>query len=131
MFKVLKGRLTKRYCRNSDYAESTLLRYIGTVGAGKSVLLANMVDDIFTYQTHAIVTYFFCKHDIQSSLQADTIIQSLIRQILGQQLKQDWTPNDLGLGSDLLSRPYLDLDSVGLLKSIGVLCKGEEDFCCP
>ncbi|KAF2737537.1 hypothetical protein EJ04DRAFT_460944, partial [Polyplosphaeria fusca] len=56
----------------------------GKLGSGKSVLLANLVDDLnlFTGKEQALVTYFFCRHDIPKSLQARTIIGSLARQLL-------------------------------------------------
>ncbi|PVI02625.1 hypothetical protein DM02DRAFT_701085 [Periconia macrospinosa] len=56
----------------------------GKLGSGKSVLLANLVDDLnlFTGKEKALVVYFFCRHDIPESLQARTIIGSLARQLL-------------------------------------------------
>jgi hypothetical protein len=53
----------------------------GKLGAGKSVLLANIVDDL-NLQDNAIVLYLFSRHDDSSSLQARTILGSLIRQLL-------------------------------------------------
>lgn len=62
---------------------STLL-CTGKLGSGKSVLLANIVDDLslLTEKERPLVAYFFCKHDIPESLQARTIIGSLARQLL-------------------------------------------------
>jgi ankyrin repeat protein len=62
---------------------STLL-YRGRLGSGKSVLLANIVDDlsITTQKERPLVVYFFCRHDVPESLQARTIIGSIARQIL-------------------------------------------------
>lgn len=56
----------------------------GKLGSGKSVLLANIVDDLNLHVQHADcpVTYFFCRHDIAESLNANTIIGSLARQFL-------------------------------------------------
>jgi hypothetical protein len=74
----------------SDYqdwrrvASSSTLIYIGKLGAGKSVLLANIVNDLSTWIPKAAtpVTYFFCRHDDQKSLEARTILGSLARQLL-------------------------------------------------
>jgi ankyrin repeat protein len=63
---------------------SGTLLYTGKLGSGKSVLLANIVDDLSlcTEKESSQVTYFFCKHDVSESLQARTIIGSLARQLL-------------------------------------------------
>ncbi|CZR58343.1 uncharacterized protein PAC_08235 [Phialocephala subalpina] len=76
--------------RTADYqdwkgqASSCTILYIGKLGSGKSVLLANIVDDLNLYvQSKDIaVAYFFCRHDIPESLNAGTIIRSLVRQLL-------------------------------------------------
>jgi ankyrin repeat protein len=78
------------HTRQAEYQEwrdgshpSTLL-YTGKLGSGKSVLLANIVDDLslFSKKGKPLVAYFFCKHDVPESLQARTIIGSLARQLL-------------------------------------------------
>lgn len=50
----------------------------------KSVLLANIVDDLnlSTGKGRSAVVYFFCKYDVSESLQSQTIIGSLVRQLL-------------------------------------------------
>lgn len=53
----------------------------GKLGAGKSVLLANIVDDL-NLQDNTIVLYLFSRHDDSSSLKSRTILGSLIRQLL-------------------------------------------------
>jgi hypothetical protein len=60
------------------------LIYTGKLGSGKSVLLANVVDDLnlSTNQKGCTVTYFFCRHDVPESLKARTILGSLARQLL-------------------------------------------------
>ncbi|RDW85731.1 hypothetical protein BP5796_04056 [Coleophoma crateriformis] len=64
-------------------ANSSTLFYTGKLGSGKSVLLANIVDDLNLYvQRKDVVTYFFCRYDISESLKARTIIGSLVRQLL-------------------------------------------------
>ena len=65
-------------------AESCTLIYTGKLGSGKSVLLANIVDDLNIYiqSKNLLVTYFFCRYDIPKSLKARTIFGSLARQLL-------------------------------------------------
>ncbi|KFY38347.1 hypothetical protein V494_04397 [Pseudogymnoascus sp. VKM F-4513 (FW-928)] len=56
----------------------------GGLGSGKSVLLANLIDDLHldSRNKNVTVTYFFCRHDIPESLKARTVIGSLARQLL-------------------------------------------------
>jgi len=65
-------------------ANSCTLIYTGNLGSGKSVLLANIVDDLHIHvqSRNTIVAYFFCRHDIPESLEARTVIGSLARQLL-------------------------------------------------
>ena len=62
---------------------SCTLVYTGKLGSGKSVLMANMVDDLHLLRSNNIpVAYFFCRHDLLESLIARTVIGCLARQIL-------------------------------------------------
>lgn len=62
---------------------SATLMYTGRLGSGKSVLMANIVDDLnMNLQNNTMVAYFFCRHDEAESLKAKTIIGSLARQLL-------------------------------------------------
>ena len=65
-------------------ADSCTLVCLGKLGCGKSVLLANIVDDLSLHVRDEDITiaYFFCRHDIRESLNARTIIGSLARQLL-------------------------------------------------
>ncbi|KAK9419186.1 putative NACHT domain-containing protein [Seiridium unicorne] len=54
----------------------------GKLGSGKSVLLANMVDDCHLDGQKTIVACFFCRADYTVSLRSETIIGALTRQIL-------------------------------------------------
>jgi len=56
----------------------------GKLGSGKSVLLANIVDDLNTSQIDkkTAVAYFFCRYNDIDSLKTRTIIGSLARQLL-------------------------------------------------
>ncbi|USP72976.1 Arp Ankyrin repeat protein [Curvularia clavata] len=60
-------------------SNSCTLVYTGKLGSGKSVLMANIVDDLnlSIEADQSLVAYFFCKHDIQESLEARTILGSL------------------------------------------------------
>ncbi|KAF5640228.1 heterokaryon incompatibility protein het-E-1 [Fusarium sp. NRRL 25303] len=59
--------------------DSILFR--GKLGAGKSVLLANIIDDLNLLQ-NGITIYFFVRHDTPDSLSSRTIFGSLVRQLL-------------------------------------------------
>ncbi|KAJ4333865.1 hypothetical protein N0V95_009320 [Ascochyta clinopodiicola] len=65
-------------------ADSETLVFTGKLGSGKSVALANIVDDLclFAEQERYPIAYFFCKHDVSESLQAQIILGSLVRQLL-------------------------------------------------
>ncbi|EJT68933.1 hypothetical protein GGTG_13522, partial [Gaeumannomyces tritici R3-111a-1] len=81
----------------------------GKLGSGKSVLLANMVDDLNLHvQKEPLpVAYYFCRHDNSESLQARTIMGCLARQLLGP------PPGPAGLECliDAIT-PTMDLDGV-------------------
>ncbi|KAL8402586.1 hypothetical protein RB596_009090 [Gaeumannomyces avenae] len=81
----------------------------GKLGSGKSVLLANMVDNLNLHvQNERLpIAYFFCQHDNPESLQARTIMGCLARQLLGP------FPGPVGLEdfTDATS-PTMDLDGV-------------------
>jgi hypothetical protein len=72
------------YQKWKDSSDPCTLMYTGRLGSGKSVLLANIVDDLHLSidKAQSPVAYFFCKHDIPESLRARTIIGSLARQLL-------------------------------------------------
>ncbi|KAF2467808.1 uncharacterized protein BDR25DRAFT_291179 [Lindgomyces ingoldianus] len=78
------------FCRDPKYQEwkaqvkSCTLIYTGKLGSGKSVMLANIVDDLSTHvqSKNIAVAYFFCRHDVPESLKAQTVVRSLARQLL-------------------------------------------------
>jgi hypothetical protein len=72
------------YRKWRDGSSPGTLLYTGKLGSGKSVLLANIVDDLSlcTDKGESQVAYFFCRHDVAESLQARTIVGSLARQLL-------------------------------------------------
>ncbi|PQE30756.1 hypothetical protein CJF32_00005960 [Rutstroemia sp. NJR-2017a WRK4] len=89
-------------------AESPTLVYRGKLGSGKSVLLANIVEDLNVhFQDKNIgLAYFFCRHDILESLKARTVIGSLARQLLSSM-------PDLSVVGDLCANsPTLDIEAI-------------------
>ncbi|KAJ6440539.1 EKC/KEOPS complex subunit BUD32 [Purpureocillium lavendulum] len=66
--------------------ESRTLVCKGRLGSGKSVCLANIVDDLNLSQGTAgyPVAFFFCRHDISESLQMHTVLASLAHQLMRQ-----------------------------------------------
>ncbi len=103
--------------RNTTYQDwkdreySCTLVYTGKLGCGKSVLLANMVDDmnLHVQDKNTSVAYFFPRHDIPESLKARTIIGSLAFQFLRIIPDLDLTGTAKSL--DLL-RPILDVGRI-------------------
>ena len=89
--------------------DSCTLILTGKLGAGKSVLLANVVDDLHvSVQEKSIaIAYFFCRHDVGESLEARTIMGSIVRQLLDPF-------SDLGSASDFLDKQMFDSDLDGL-----------------
>lgn len=81
---------TSLFSRHEEYdswkasPRSSTLIWAGKLGSGKSVLMANIVDDLnlATENLKITVAYFFCRHDLPQSLEARNIIGSLARQVL-------------------------------------------------
>ncbi|KAK5991924.1 Vegetative incompatibility HET-E-1-like protein [Cladobotryum mycophilum] len=83
---------TELYNQSNEYKtwkcdkidQSSTLLYMGKLGCGKSVLMANMVEDLNDYVQHTkiLVAYFFCQHDDDVSLLARTVLGSLAFQLL-------------------------------------------------
>jgi hypothetical protein len=81
---------TRIFAQTDDYQRwktgsgSHALVYTGKLGCGKSVMLANIVEDLVSdvASTDATVAYFFCRHNVLQSLTERTIIGALARQIL-------------------------------------------------
>ncbi len=85
--KVGKATLFNRNAEYQDWkgrSDSCTIVYTGKLGSGKSVLLANIVDDLHLHvqSKDIVVAYFFCRYDIPESLKAWTVIGSLARQLL-------------------------------------------------
>ena len=73
-------------CHDEGYKEwkqakiSGTLWCTGILGSGKTVLSANLVEDL-RITTSATVSYFFCRHDEAKSLETRTIIGSIAKQL--------------------------------------------------
>lgn len=81
---VLLFRKDKGYLDWRSEDESCALVYTGSHGSGKTVLSANIVDDLYldTDQKNRYIAYFFCRRDEAQSLRSRTIIGSFARQLL-------------------------------------------------
>jgi hypothetical protein len=64
---------------------SSVLHCVGTLGSGKSVLTANIVDELVSRDPALLVVYFFCRYDDLESLSPRVIIGSIARQIITHQ----------------------------------------------
>ncbi|MCJ1399178.1 hypothetical protein MMC11_002380 [Xylographa trunciseda] len=63
--------------------ESCTLWCSGSLGSGKTVLSANVVEDLMVTDSRTdSVSYFFCRYDDHASLKARTILGSIARQLL-------------------------------------------------
>ncbi|KAJ5220231.1 hypothetical protein N7468_009435 [Penicillium chermesinum] len=82
---------------------SSSLILTGRLGFGKSVLLANIVDDLhlFAQGQNVSVAFFFCRHDMPASLRPRTIIGSLARQLLWRAPRLQETSEAYNLNDDL------------------------------
>ncbi|GLA81330.1 hypothetical protein AtubIFM56815_004974 [Aspergillus tubingensis] len=100
--------------QNPQGLRSRTLVCIGKLGSGKSVVLANMVDDLnLNVGRTAVVAYFFCQHDSTQSLAPKTVIGSLARQLLQ-------SANDFDAARDFLGdKRSIEVDDiVTLLKHL-------------
>lgn len=95
----------------SNISSSTLILK-GKLGGGKSVLLANMVNDLNLKQVGFKIIYFFCKEDDAISLDTRTIVGCLCRQLL--QLLQ---PSETAGWAGAFTHPDSD-DLLELLKKV-------------
>ncbi|KAL5610409.1 hypothetical protein FOBRF1_006526 [Fusarium oxysporum] len=90
-------------------SESCTLLYSGKLGSGKSISLANMVDDLYIHrQGNLPVSYFFCDHNNPESLRARTILGSLARQLLCTIRELTTTSDDFAV----MGPPILDSDGI-------------------
>lgn len=110
---------TSTFVNDTNYQEwksqpqSSTLVLCGKLGSGKTVIAANVVDEV-NLTSNNTVCYFFCRHDIMYSCLARTIVGSLCRQLLSGHLKE--ATMDEFLGEYVQSLGFDDV--VGLTKNI-------------
>ena len=75
---ISKSESYKHWLRANDACAFWLT---GKLGAGKTVVSANVIEDLIVAVPDVIVAYFFCRHDEAESLSSRTIIGSLARQV--------------------------------------------------
>lgn len=92
-----------RSWKHASTASTMLLS--GKVGAGKSVTMANIVDDL-NLDKDSVVIYFFCRYDLPESLKCRTMVGSLARQYLSQ----------LSVGNQLFAEELPMLDTFTMTK---------------
>ncbi|KAF2032540.1 hypothetical protein EK21DRAFT_98924 [Setomelanomma holmii] len=95
---------TTSFLQGSDYVDwrsslnSCTLLFLGILGSGKSVMLANIVDDLNLFvgkdRKSTSVVYFFVRHDMPASSETRTIIGSIVRQLLRSKHAPLHTPED-------------------------------------
>ncbi|ETI24164.1 hypothetical protein G647_03533 [Cladophialophora carrionii CBS 160.54] len=70
------------YTQWAEEPSPNVLWCIGKLGSGKTVCTASLVQETIIRYPDAPVAYFFCSHDDAESLNARTILGSLVRQLL-------------------------------------------------
>jgi ankyrin repeat domain-containing protein 50 len=93
--------------KDRESPRSDSLYLTGTLGSGKTVLMASMIDDLNLFAPKGTTAYFFCRHDINESLKARTVIGCLARQLIQQSANIDKLDEEFG--EDLF---YVDCDVV-------------------
>lgn len=78
----------KAYLEFKSCEKSSFLVLTGKLGSGKTILTANVVDDLFLSGIDT-VCYFFISHDIRDSVQSSIILRSLCRQLLSRHINDD------------------------------------------
>ncbi|KAF6825989.1 hypothetical protein CMUS01_09621 [Colletotrichum musicola] len=89
-----------RQWKSSETGSAMLLS--GKLGSGKSVTMANVVDDL-NLEKNTLVIYFFCRHDLPESLKSWNIIGSLNRQYLSH----------FPIGSEVFNADMTTIDAAG------------------
>lgn len=108
----------KQYMEFKSCEYSSILVLTGKLGSGKTVLAANVVDDLIL-SGNGTVCYFFIRHDISKSSQSSIILRSLSRQLLSRHIDDDAV--DLICAQDI---PILDDNAIlDLLRSLIKLSK--------
>lgn len=78
----------KAYLEFKSSQDSSCLVLSGKLGSGKTVLAANVVDDLILSDNDT-VCYFFISHDFNDSCQSSVILRSFCRQLLLRHVNDD------------------------------------------
>ncbi|KAK5462441.1 hypothetical protein LTS15_002153 [Exophiala xenobiotica] len=100
----------QQYKQWFEAGKSSLLCCTGSLGVGKTVLSANVVEKLSIQTSTAGIGYFFCRFDDADSLQSRTIIGSVVRQLL--------EPLDTDAFDYLGSRTSSELDEGQMLNQL-------------
>jgi len=100
---------------------STMLWIHGKLGSGKTVLLANVVAELYRLpqgggNMKPIVTYHFCNHDHADSNTYDCIMGSIIQQILAYLEPESETVADMDLYLQRAACPSLHDEAISILR---------------
>lgn len=105
----------------------------GKMGCGKSVVMANMVDDLSISCPEDVVIYFFCRHDIPESLNARTVFGSFAAQILQRYLAMETMDESFITSTPSIINVYkiLDIlpDMIKRIKGVRLILDGADE--CP
>ena len=68
--------------KNGDSEKPSTVLLSGKLGAGKTVLLANVIDDLNRRSASRYIAYFFCRADDRESQRARTLVGCVARQVI-------------------------------------------------
>src|SRR5271155_454159 len=77
------------FCCWKQDDKTSILWCSGNLGTGKTVLTSNVVSHLYaTRKASVLISYFFCRTDIEESLLARNILGSIARQLLDGQIER-------------------------------------------
>ncbi|KAJ8131838.1 hypothetical protein O1611_g1787 [Lasiodiplodia mahajangana] len=100
-----------------DHPSSSLLAVSGKLGAGKTVVLANILDNTMLNTEDSTFAYFFCRSDHVESRKCRTVIGCLARQILETLPIEEVDKSDSWLQSKLSLEDIRRLCTLEILRS--------------
>ncbi|KAI1123338.1 hypothetical protein F5Y10DRAFT_286285 [Nemania abortiva] len=100
-----------------DHPSSSTITVSGKLGAGKTVVLAHILDDIMLNTEDYAFAYFFCRSDHVESRKYRTVIGCLARQILETVRPEDIDVFDSWLESKLSLEDIKQLFTLEILRS--------------
>ncbi|KAI0103367.1 hypothetical protein GGR51DRAFT_561794 [Nemania sp. FL0031] len=100
-----------------DHPSSSTITVSGKLGAGKTVVLANMLNDVILNTKDYTFAYFFCRSDHTESRKYRTVIGCLARQILETVPIEEVAKSDSWLQSKLSLEDIKQLFTLDILRS--------------